>query len=72
MAEPDLKWVSEPFWRDKLQQACQEYEQNPQIHLLYRYEHLIDEASISMGVVQPTELSSRLGKDQAPTFDEMW
>lgn len=70
--KPNLDWVDDPDWKAKLQQAWQDYEVNPQPHLLHRYACLIDKASVVVGVVHFSELSPGMGNDVAPSVNDMW
>ena len=68
----NFDWITDPTWLEIVKQAWAEYECNPEIHLLYRYQHLVDEASIAIGVVDPSELRAGAGGDQAPSLNETW
>jgi len=70
--KPNLDWVSDPDWKNRLQQAWDEYEANSETHLLYKYFSLVDEASLAIGLVDESQLSPGMWKDNAPSLLDMW
>ncbi len=73
MPKPNFDWVTDPTWKQKIQQAWEEFERHPEkTHLLYKYHHLVDEASFALLIVEESELKPGLASDNAPSLKDMW
>ena len=68
----NFDWIPDPIWRERVSRAWEAYDGGHEIHLLYQYLHLVDEASVALRIIAPSELDSGLGDDQAPSLTDVW
>lgn len=62
----NFDWVSDPGWKERISEAWEAYDGGHEVHLLYQYLHLVDEATIALGIIDRDVLDFGLGDDQAP------
>ena len=65
----DLAWIIDSGHRAKAQEAWDNFDSNPQEHLLNKYYNLIDEIAIEQGNISQEELSNTgMWQGNAPSF----